>query len=194
MSLAPGLGFADPVRDAAHGFRALLDAMARPGAIRRLPCPPPPQGLSPAAAAVALMLVDGEAPLWLAPDLRSPATEAFLRFHASAAPATDPAAAAFLLGSWTALRDLSGLSIGTPEYPDRSVTLIVEVESLAEGAGATLEGPGAPGGRRLAVGGVDAAFWAVSARNRLSYPLGLDMILTCGEVVAALPRTVAAHV
>jgi alpha-D-ribose 1-methylphosphonate 5-triphosphate synthase subunit PhnH len=194
MSLAPGLGFAEPVRDAAHAFRAILDAMARPGTVRRLPCPPAPPGLSPAAAAVALTLADADAPLWLAPALRNPATEAFLRFHTSAAPAAAPAEALFLLGPWAALRDLAGLSVGTPEYPDRSATLIVEAESLLEGSGATLEGPGVRGARRLAVGGADAAFWALLARNRLSYPLGLDVILTCGETVAALPRTVTAHV
>ena len=194
MTLAPGIGFADPVRDAAHAFRGLLDAMARPGSVRRLPCPPPPPPLSPAAAAVALTLSDADAPIWLAPGVRSRETAAFLRFHTSAAPADDAGAAAFVLGRWAALRGLDGLSEGTPEYPDRSTTLIVEVDGLAEGRGATLEGPGVPGARRLHVEGVDDAFWALSARNRLSYPLGLDVILTCGETVAALPRTVRADV
>ena len=65
-TLSPG--FADPVADAQSCFRAVLDAMARPGRIcirsGTMAAPPP---LCAAAAAVLLTLVDHETPLWLDP-------------------------------------------------------------------------------------------------------------------------------
>lgn len=183
--------FDDPVRDAARAFRALLDAMARPGAVRRPPAPPcPPAPLSPAAAAVALTLSDATAPVWLAPALRGGDVAAWLRFHTGAAPTEDAAAAAFALGRWDALAGLAGRHGGAPDYPDRSLTLIVEVDALTPDAGPRLTGPGVPGARRLAVAGVDARFWAALAANRASAPLGLDVILTAGPDLAALPRSV----
>ena len=52
-------GFADPATDAAHAFRSVMEAMARPGThsgISRVQHPPAP--LSPAAGAVLLTLCD----------------------------------------------------------------------------------------------------------------------------------------
>ncbi|MGR3490480.1 MAG: phosphonate C-P lyase system protein PhnH, partial [Shimia sp.] len=47
-------GFADPAREAAHAFRSVMEAMARPGTIRDIAGAAPPTPLSPAAGAVIL--------------------------------------------------------------------------------------------------------------------------------------------
>jgi alpha-D-ribose 1-methylphosphonate 5-triphosphate synthase subunit PhnH len=185
-------GFADPARDGARAFRAILDAMARPGRVLAPPAPAAvPPGLSAAAAAVALTLVDGDARLWV-PTRLAPALEGWLRFWCGTAPESDPARAAFALGRWAELAGAGPWAQGIPAYPDRSATLIVEVDALEEGAGATLRGPGIETERRLAVRGVDASFWADRAAARAAFPLGTDVILTAGERLAAMPRALRA--
>lgn len=185
-------GFAAPVHDSARAFRQILEAMARPGRVFRLaatPVPPPP--LSPAAAAVALSLVDGDAPAWLAPDLRSPAIDGFLRFHTGAAPTTEAARAAFAFGPWAALAD-KAFSRGSPEYPDRSTTLVIAVARLEAGSGVVLRGPGIADVHRLDTD-LPRDFWARRAAAATAFPMGFDVILTCNASVAALPRTTVAE-
>lgn len=187
--MALAAGFADPVRDTAAVFRAVLDAMARPGRLHHLPVlPAVPAGLSPAAAAVALTLVDHDAPLWLAPQLASDAIETFLRFHTGAALAASPDAAAFALGRWGSL-PVARLPIGEPEFPERGTTLIIIVDGLATGRGHRLTGPGIDGDARLAIDGVDEGFAAMLSENAALHPLGRDVILCAGDRLAAIPRT-----
>ena len=73
--------------------------------------------------------------------------------------------------------------IGTSEYPDRSATLIVESADLSA-TGATLTGPGIKTMAGLSLPEVEAFRF-----NRGLFPLGMDFIFTCGDRVAALPRT-----
>jgi alpha-D-ribose 1-methylphosphonate 5-triphosphate synthase subunit PhnH len=172
-------------------FRAILDATARPGRVRAVGAGlEPAPGLSSAATATILALVDADAPLWIAPALAGAAFDAFLRFHTGAAAVADPGRAAFAVGRWPALTPVERFAEGTADYPDRSATLIVEVDALAGGDGVALAGPGIDGVRRLAVEGADRTLWACVAANRARFPLGRDLILTAGESLAALPRTV----
>src|SRR5690606_29695454 len=79
-------GFRAPVFDAQAVFRAVRDAMARPGTTRPVPAlAQPPLPLLPTAAAVALALCDHDTPVWLDPPLRRTAAVAdWLTFHTSA--------------------------------------------------------------------------------------------------------------
>ncbi|MDF0601131.1 phosphonate C-P lyase system protein PhnH [Psychromarinibacter sp. C21-152] len=175
-------GFADPAPQAATAFRAILNAMARPGRIETVAGAAPPAPLSPAAGAVLLTLCDADTGLYLAGDTDTEAVRDWVRFHLGA-PLTGPGEAAFALGRWAALQPLSAYPAGTPDYPDRSTTLIVEMDGLSAD-GATLRGPGIRDTARLSLPET-AAFRA----NRRLFPLGLDFIFTAGAQVAALPRS-----
>jgi alpha-D-ribose 1-methylphosphonate 5-triphosphate synthase subunit PhnH len=88
----------------------------------------------------------------------------------------------FAVGDWDALAPLDAYAVGTPDYPDRSATLIVEVAALTN-TGATLTGPGIAQTATLSL--PDGLLAARVAR----YPLGIDFYFTCGDCIAALPRT-----
>ena len=111
------LAFADPAFESQAAFRAILRAIASPGAIE--PCgrglaPPPP--LSPAAAAAILTLADFETPLWIAPSLAEwGEAAAYLKFHTGAPLAASPRDAAFaLLDLERDSLDLKSFAQGSP--------------------------------------------------------------------------------
>lgn len=178
-------GFADPVLDAQAAFRAVLEAMSRPGRVQRAGAGlAPPAPLMPAAAAVLLALADSGTPL--VHDGGEDA-DAWLRFHAGAPVSPTLAEAAFVLATG-APPALSALGTGTEEEPERGATLVVQVASLAEGDGWRLIGPGIEREHRLAIEGLPPGFVQAWAANRALFPRGVDVVLCAGEHLAALPR------
>jgi alpha-D-ribose 1-methylphosphonate 5-triphosphate synthase subunit PhnH len=186
MSVAPG--FADATRDAQRAFRAILTAMSRPGRIVDAGVPAPPDGLSPAAAAVLLTLCDGETPVWL--DDATSSAGSWLRFHCGVPLTAETQQSRFaMIGDPGMLPPLERFAVGSDEYPDRSTTLIVEV-AFTGGAKLRVSGPGIADRVSLAIGGLGASFWEERADLAPLFPCGLDLILTCGSRLIALPRTV----
>lgn len=181
MTMVLSGGFADPARDAAHAFRAVMAAMAQPGTIQPVTGAEAP-GLSIAASVVLLTLCDATTPLYLAGKSDTPALRQWIAFHIGA-PLVAPEQAAFALGRWSDLQPLHRFSIGLPDYPDRSATLIVEMDNLT-GHGQRLSGPGIQTTAHLSLPETEAF-----QRNAAHFPLGLDFILTAGRQLAALPRT-----
>ena len=175
-------GFDDPAVQSAHAFRALLDAMARPGRIHQVAGAAPPAPVSVAAGVALLTLCDATTPLHLAGPFDTEALRAWVRFHCGA-PLVAAKSADFALGTWEALQPIGRFKIGEPAYPDRSVTLIVEMPALTNN-GTRLSGPGIETSCQLSLPDV-SAFQA----NRQLFPLGFDTILTCGDRLAALPRS-----
>jgi alpha-D-ribose 1-methylphosphonate 5-triphosphate synthase subunit PhnH len=184
-------GFDDPVTAAQKMFRLALEAMAHPGRIVEAAgdlLPKNQSGLSDAMAALALTLLDFETPVWLDRSL-APA-RGFLRFHCGAPMVATPDASRFAFAADpAALPDLDEFDLGSPEYPDRSTTLILEVAALAEGPGLALRGPGIEAVTGLRVTGLAPGFWHQRQALLPRFPLGLDLFLTSGRRLAALPRT-----
>ena len=174
--------FAEPPVEAAQGFRAALGAMARPGKIETVHGATAPAPVSPAAAVLLLTLCDRETPIYLAPGHDGADIRDWIAFH-TGAPIVAPGKAQFALGRWPALQPLAAYRLGTADYPDRSATLIVELDTLTA-EGARLTGPGIETGSVLSLPET-AAFRA----NRALFPLGFDCFFTCGQRLAALPRS-----
>lgn len=174
-------GFTDPPTQSAEAFRGLMQAMARPGTIQGIVGTVPPAPLSVAAGTTLMTLCDPDTGICLTGAFDCAPLRDWIAFH-TGAPVVKAPQAAFVLGTWDSI-DLGALPIGTPEYPDRSATVIVEMDALTA-TGATLRGPGIKNTAALNVPDI-----AALQRNAARFPLGVDFIFTSGAQVAALPRT-----
>jgi alpha-D-ribose 1-methylphosphonate 5-triphosphate synthase subunit PhnH len=184
-------GFADPVFDSQRVFRGVLDAMAEPGRVITLEtAPSTPPVLHPATVAVALALVDFETPVWLDAAAGTADAVAHLRFHCGCPIVGDPARARFaIVADPDGMPELGAFDAGSEEYPDRSATLIVQAGSLRTGHGLRLSGPGIASEARLDASPLPAQFWMGLRANHARFPRGVDVLLTAGASLAALPRT-----
>lgn len=186
-------GFANPVFDSQVVFKAVMDAMARPGTVVPVEAlAAPPASLSAAAAAVALALCDHDTPLWLDSQLAEcAAVYSWLGFHTGAPLADMPGEAAFALAANPAkLPPLDHFAQGTQEYPDRSTTLILQVERLSSGGRLHLEGPGIQTAVNLAASPLPTNLVGQWRDNRARFPRGVDLILAAPGALTCLPRTV----
>lgn len=185
-------GFSDPVPSSQSVFRSVMNALARPGSIQRISAvADAPSCLMPATAAVALALFDHDSSIWIDDHFNAdPAVAAWLRFQTDAPLTGDASRASFaLIHSGTALPDFEAFALGTAEYPDRSTTLIVEVDTLTEGPELVLRGPGIKDTSSLRVGPLPSDFFARMQANRALFPRGIDLVLVCGAELVALPRS-----
>lgn len=185
-------GFAEVAVDSAHAFRAIMQAMARPGRVMDIGGDiAPPEPLLSSTAAVVLTLCDFQTPVWLAPELRSERVMHYLRFHTGAPITEDATQALFVIAAAGQGLPAPGLLLqGTHEYPDRSATLVIQTTGFAPGTVA-LSGPGIRGSAHFGVTGIADGFWAAMAENHACFPTGVDVILAAPRQVAALPRSTA---
>jgi alpha-D-ribose 1-methylphosphonate 5-triphosphate synthase subunit PhnH len=191
-------GFVDKVLSAQSTFRSVMDAMARPGTVQRVAASVgAPVGMMHGTAAIALTLFDHDTPIWLDASMSKTSEVArWLKFHASAPVVSDSSISHFaLIGDANALPDLGRFSFGSNEYPDRSTTLILQVESLTKGPAYELRGPGIDGAAILQAKINPADLFERLAVNAALFPRGIDVVLVHDDAIAAIPRTtrLAAH-
>lgn len=175
-------GFTDPSLQSAHGFRACLTVMSRPGRVETLRAALPPAPMSVAAGSLALTLLDGTTTVHLAGPLDCAPVRDWLTFH-TGAPLVAAADADFAFGRFADLAPLDRFAIGTPDYPDRGATLVIELDQLTA-TGVRLSGPGIKDSARLSLPAT-----APFQDNHALFPLGFDAFLTCGDRIAGLPRS-----
>jgi alpha-D-ribose 1-methylphosphonate 5-triphosphate synthase subunit PhnH len=191
--LQPGL--ADPVHDSQRIFRGLMSALAQPG--RRVSLAAPlkgPEPLDRATLAAALTLIDYDTPLWIDWIADTPQLRAYLRFHCGCPFVERSAAAAFaLITDPENMPRLALFAQGVDLYPNRSATLLLQVPSLDGGPLVTLRGPGIRGTAAIAPAGLPDWFWNDWCLNAAQFPLGVDILFTCGSEVLGLPRSILAE-
>jgi alpha-D-ribose 1-methylphosphonate 5-triphosphate synthase subunit PhnH len=189
-ALSPG--FANPVFDCQAVFKSVLMAMARPGEVNAIkPVLTPPAPLTPAAAAVALTVLDYETLVWLDAALAA-ASEAvqWIKFHTGARIAAEPGEAAFALISDPAnMPPITVFTSGTLEFPDRSATLILQVENIGDGEVFVLSGPGLASTQKFSAAPLPRNIATQLVENSALFPCGVDLIFATPESIAALPRS-----
>lgn len=182
-------GFADPVHDAQSVFRAVLDALSRPGQLQTLAACDglqAPAPLSRGLTGLLLTLLDGETSLHLHGTLGSDAAWMATRFHTGVL-AAEPGEAAFVAmraedASW------NGLRLGSDDHPQEGATLIVEASSFS-GVPLRLQGPGIESTQRLGGCGLPATFWQQRIDMQPQFPRGVDLVIVCGTQIVAVPRS-----
>jgi alpha-D-ribose 1-methylphosphonate 5-triphosphate synthase subunit PhnH len=189
-------GFVNPILDSQAAFRSIMDAAASPGTLvevgRSLPSF---EGVDPAALCFLMALCDQATPVWLGGDHDQSALLRYLAFHTGAPLAKRPVDAAFaLIAEPAQLPPLVTFSAGEQEYPERSTTVLIQLPSLTAGPPVHIEGPGIQGKATVRPAGLDPAFWPAFAANRDLYPCGVDVILTSGSELLALPRSVIVEI
>lgn len=171
-------------------FRALMDCLSRPGEIKKLEGVGAPAPMAPATAALVRSLADYESPIWLDPAFAAtPAIAEWIRFHTGAPVVSNPRDAAFaLVADSLSVPGFMQFAQGTEEYPDRSTTIIIQVERFA-GPAMTLQGPGIKTTRSFAAEPLPGDIELRLRDNREMYPRGVDLVFVAGHEIAALPRS-----
>jgi alpha-D-ribose 1-methylphosphonate 5-triphosphate synthase subunit PhnH len=180
----------DPVHDTRSTFRALVDAMARPGTVESVP-------VTPADHAVLATLVDHEVTIATEDDQLVEALSNAGRYEPAPLDGADLVHAC---GSTDGR--IVEAERGTLKEPSDGATAVYRVDGLvgavdeASDASVTLRiaGPGVPGHRRLGVAGLPPAEADAVATLGESFPRGVDVVLTASDQVAALPRSVTLDV
>jgi alpha-D-ribose 1-methylphosphonate 5-triphosphate synthase subunit PhnH len=183
--------FTDPVLDAQAAFRVVMDCMARPGTIGWIEGGARgPKPLGRAQSAIALTLFDQDTPVYLSPALAKAGVAPWLGFQTGAAATDLKSEARFaLIEAGAPFPALASFGRGSQDYPDRSTTVIVELETLEGGEELTLAGPGIRERITISPKGLPGLFPALWAENHALYPRGVDLILTSGRACLCLPRS-----
>jgi alpha-D-ribose 1-methylphosphonate 5-triphosphate synthase subunit PhnH len=185
-------GFKNPVHDAQQTFRALLDALARPGIAQTTAPVSSPQGLTVGCAAACLTLLDLETVVWLQPGM-SEAVRSWLLFHTGCRFTEQPQAADFaIIHDIQTMPRLDQFRWGTAAYPEASTSLLVQLPSLSGEHTVTLQGPGILAAVTLQTS-LNQGFWQQWQELTADYPLGLDAWCFVDHQVLGLPRTALVH-
>jgi alpha-D-ribose 1-methylphosphonate 5-triphosphate synthase subunit PhnH len=176
----------DPVHDTRTTFRALCDAMSRPGTVQTVP-------VAPADHAVAATLVDHEVTMHTPDEDLREAMAAQGRLE-TAAPTDADFVHARGVPSW----DVRDLDRGSLVEPSEGATVLYRVESLSsdprEGLSTVaVTGPGVPDRRTVSVG-LPVDELAALAEAQSTYPRGVDAIFAADDRVVAVPRSVSLEV
>jgi alpha-D-ribose 1-methylphosphonate 5-triphosphate synthase subunit PhnH len=181
-------GFKDPVHDAQQTFRALLDALARPGIQQTTASLTPPEGLNPGCAAACLTLLDLETTVWLQPGI-SESVRAWLLFHTGCRLTTQPQTADFaVIDRIETMPRLDEFNWGTAAYPEASTSLLIQLPALQGTESTTLHGPGILDTVTIQMP-LPNDFWQQWQAMTANYPLGLDAWCFADRQVLGLPRT-----
>jgi alpha-D-ribose 1-methylphosphonate 5-triphosphate synthase subunit PhnH len=182
-------GFDQPIEQSQSAFRLILKALSEPGVIVELPNYPTWGALNAASTAVILTLADQETPLQLGAKLKSEQVLTNIRFHTGAPLATRQEEVH--LAVWDDQlqpAELNALPHGSEVSPEFGATLVVQVAALGGSQKLSLSGPGIEKQREIAPL-LPVALRAYLLERPQRFPLGLDIVLTCGERLMALPRT-----
>ena len=175
-------------------FRAVMDAMARPGALRELPAMYLPTLDNPFLESITVMLLDSRTRF----SVEGPSSVAMqdaISARCYAVPASLEEADFALItaeaDTAAATQALLSLKGGSALSPELGATAIITCRSLTDGdTQVKVSGPGVESEHRFTLAGQDSWWIEARAARGDGVPVGIDLLLVDeqGKVVA-LPRT-----
>lgn len=185
-------GFTDPVFDAQFVFDAVMNAMARPGTIAEISgLGKGPAPINSMTAAILLTLCDSDTPVWCDTAVEKNGSLRDWIVFQTGAPTVDYLADAHfaVITNPALIPDLATLSQGTQDYPDRSTTLIIQVEAINKNGAFNLKGPGIESSITFGVNPLSPNFLDQWTANNQRFPRGVDVIFVSSDQLVCLPRT-----
>jgi len=168
-------------------FRAVLDALARPGTVQRLPR----VGAAPPVLLPVLALATLDTPVALLGDEPDGRWRARVRLATAAPSAAVPRARLVAALRSPAPTDVAGLARGSAQAPEDAALAAVVIGGVDGGPDAyELRGPGVDQVVTVALRGWDWPLHAARAEATAEFPAGPDLLLVApdGRLVG-LPRT-----
>ena len=112
-----------------------------------------------------------------------------MRFHCACRVVLDKSQADFVVCDMAELLqwDWRGLKRGSERSPEHSATVLVQVADLDGEEHSVWQGPGILQQRHMGTG-LNRNFWLKRAAAT-AFPLGVDVVVTSGERLLALPRS-----
>lgn len=187
----PGLAYGERIRrlgrapdDSQRDYRRLIEALGRPGTVRRIDTV---EGI-PAVLTLAAGLADVDVTVavleeeWERPFLVATGATRAPADSAQHVVATRPLSVA----------ELATLERGDALHPEHGARVFAAVTALGGEAGVRvgLSGPGVIGETELVVDGLDAEVFDALALANLDFPAGIDLVLVAADGrIAAVPRS-----
>jgi alpha-D-ribose 1-methylphosphonate 5-triphosphate synthase subunit PhnH len=163
-----------------QNYRALLEAMSRPGKVKAILQETKDQ----AYTAILATLLDAEVSLADPDGLLDEETWPMLQ-----ASNAKPQEADYILCNGGKPPYFQP-KLGSLPSPEESATIIIKVDSLSEGEmSLLLSGPGVDGTTRCSITGLDPDWICKREGWVAAFPLGVDLLLVDDTSVLALPRT-----
>lgn len=178
------------LHDAQQSFRRLLKAMSEPGVIVSLSQVSHGwQPLGVATSSLLLTLADSATPVWLAPPFANDMVRQNLRLHTGAPLCEAPEHAIFAVTDEKMNAEtFAVLAQASARMPESGITLIMQVASLSGGRMLRLTGAGIAEERMVAPQLPESLIHMLDEHPYALAP-GLDLILTCGERLLAIPHS-----
>ena len=183
-------GFDDPALESPNTFRSILAAMENPGQLSTI-CENPnaPAAFNSASAATCLALLDHETPVWTDVDWQNPVVN-WLQFGCRCSVVTEPCMAQFVIITKPAtMPSLDTFRIGRFEYPDKATTMVVQVDDILPVEEKEYFDSDVFSTTHLELKGISQNFMDQWRQISTRYPFGIDIFITCEDVLTVLPKT-----
>ncbi len=174
----------DEVFDAQQQFRIIMDGMAHPGKINKLPSMDihPPSQLNTGSALIGFALMNSDVTFHVAEE-NSTAISSYIAMNTSAQPTAIENADFIFINGYEEAACIAEAKKGSLSYPEDSATFIVNVDQLsdeffADAVKVTLNGPGIKTENTFYVSGIDKELLNEVKNQNEEFPLGVDLMLT----------------